>query len=203
MSRNSKIRIVAFAIVLFLAGCISPGAPVESPGPAVNTATPEQMLAAINAAAAGNDDKELAVQPLRDAEVEDLRETAKQAVAARNYPAAAEALNQALLIVPDDPAVLQERAEVALLQSEFDRAETLAQRAFDLGSKVGPLCRRHSETVRQVRERRLDIASAPARGKANAEDVARQASNAAHLAMKVAEASSQLQACTVPGLNRM
>ena len=37
---------------------------------------------------------------------------------------AADLLNQALLIVPDDPAVLQERAEVALLQGQYDRAET-------------------------------------------------------------------------------
>ena len=138
---------------------------------------PEQRLAAV-AAAAGEEDRELAVQPLRDPEVEDLRETATTAIAARDYTAAANALNQALLIVADDPAILQERAEVALLQSDFARAETLAMRGFDLGSKVGPLCRRHWATIEQARLARGEKESA-------------------------ASAQVQIEACTVAGVNRM
>jgi tetratricopeptide (TPR) repeat protein len=166
----------------------------------VESTTPEQRVAAIRAAA-GADDKELAVQPLRDPQVEDLREVAVKAVSSRDYAAAAEALNQALLIVPEDPAILQERAEIALLQRDFDRAETLAQRAFDMGSKVGPLCRQHWETVRQVRERRLEITSAPKRQ--NAEEAARQVTSIAALKTAVAQAAEQRDACTVPGINRM
>jgi len=118
------------------------------------------------------------VQPLRDPQVTDLREKAARARAAGDAATAADALNQALLIVPDDPAVLQERAEVALLEGQYDRAETLARRALELGSKVGPLCRRHWATIEQ---------SALARG---------QAENAA-------SAKAQIGACTVPGLKRM
>ena len=87
-------------------------------------------------------------------------------------------MNQALLLVPDDPAVLQERAEVALLQGQYDRAEALSRKAFDVGSKVGPLCRRHWATIEQSRL---------ARG---------QAENAA-------SAKAQIASCTVPGLKRM
>ena len=152
MKKNSLCRV---ALLLAVSGLLSacfgttvvPAGPVA---PVVPQVPPEQRLAAV-IAAGGADDRELAVQPLRDPEVQDLRETAAAAVAARNYAAAAEALSHALLIVADDPAVLQERAEVALLQSEFERAQTLSQRAFELGSKVGPLCRRHWATIEQAR----------------------------------------------------
>jgi tetratricopeptide (TPR) repeat protein len=197
--KTKDFHLFSAAMVMML---VTACAVVQEPAlPAfVESMTPEQRVAAIRAAA-GADDKELAVQPLRDPQVEDLREVAVTAVSSRDYAAAAEALNQALLIVPEDPAILQERAEVALLQRDFDRAETLAQRAFDMGSKVGPLCRQHWETVRQVRERRVEIASAPKRQ--NVEEAARQANSIAALKTAVAQAAEQRDACTVPGINRM
>ncbi|WP_368562729.1 hypothetical protein [Pseudoxanthomonas sp. UTMC 1351] len=200
---NTKTKDFRFPGIAMLTVLVSACAVMQEPAPptVVESTTPEQRVAAIRAAA-GVDDKELAVQPLRDPQVEDLREAAVKAMAARDYAAAAEALNQAILVVPEDPAVLQERAEVALLQRDFDRAETLAQRAFDLGSKVGPLCRQHWETIRQIRERRLEIASAPA-ARQNAEEAARQATSIATLKTAVAQAAEQRDACTVPGINRM
>lgn len=149
---------------------------VQSPAPAPGP-DPQQRLAAVHAAA-GVDDTELNVQPLRDPQVEDLRAKASRALGAGDAAGAAEALNQALLLVPDDPAVLQERAEVALLQGQYDRAETLARKAFDVGSRVGPMCRLHWATIEQARL---------ARG---------QAENAA-------SAHAQIGTCTVPGLKRM
>jgi len=140
--------VLAIALACSLAACASD--PEVAAVPATPHVAPEQRLAAIQSAA-GSDDRELTVQPLRDPQVEDLRATAQRDITARNYAGAAQALNQALLILADDPGILQERAEVALLQSEYDRAETLARRAFDLGSKVGPLCRRHWATIEQAR----------------------------------------------------
>lgn len=161
-----------------LAACVgAPSAPKTSATPAVPAVPGEQRLAVV-LAAAGADDRELAVQPLRDPQVQDLREQAAAAIAARDYAQAAEALNQALLIVADDPAVLQERAEVALLQAEFERAQTLSQRAFELGSQVGPLCRRHWATIEQAQLALGQTAGA-------------------------AEAHARIQACTVAGLQRM
>lgn len=165
------------ALLLVLAACTTTPDAVDST-PAAPRVAPEQRLANAIAAAKGADDRELAVQPLRDPEVQDLREDATAAIAARDYAAAADALNQALLIAADDPAVLQERAEVALLQAENERAETLAKKAFELGSKVGPLCRRHWATIEQARL---------ARG----------------LAQDAASAHAQIEGCTVAGLNRM
>lgn len=198
--KTQDFRFIGAAMATALvAACAVMQEPV--PPAVVESTTPEQRVAAIRAAA-GADDKELTVQPLRDPQVEDLREAAAKAVAARDYAAAADALNQAILIVPEDPAVLQERAEIAVLQRDFDRAETLAQRAFDLGSKVGPLCRQHWETIRQVRERRLEIAAAPA-ARQSAEETARQATSVAALKTAAAQAAEQRDACTVPGINRM
>ena len=176
-----SIRLFLIASLVVLASCgttrglPTPSAPSAPPVPKV---APEQRLAAAIAASAGADDRELAVQPLRDPQVQDLRDAAAAAITTHNYAAAAEALNQALLIVADDPAVLQERAEVALLQADNERAETLAKRAFDMGSKVGPLCRRHWATIEQARL---------ARG----------------LPQDAASAHAQIEGCTVAGLNRM
>ncbi|TWI02748.1 hypothetical protein IP90_01845 [Luteimonas cucumeris] len=133
--------------ILLLAACASD--PVIQ-SQSLTSATPEQMVATVRAAA-GHDDKELAVQPLRDPMVEDLRQTATQLEQQKQYQDAAAALDKALAITPDDPAVLQERAEAALLLGDTANAETLARRGFELGARVGPLCRRHWATIEQSR----------------------------------------------------
>lgn len=159
---------------LGLAACVTSTPPVKAP---VDTTTPAQRMAAVEAVAAGADEKELAVQPLRDAEIEDLRMSAQARRQANDLPGAAEALNQALLISEGDPSILQERAEIALLQGDWTRAETLARKAVELGSKTGPLCRRHWATIEQSRLARGE--------KENA-----------------VSAHAQLQGCTVPGIKR-
>lgn len=185
--------------LLILAGCASAPAP-ETPV-ATDPVTPDQRVAAIHAAA-GADDRELAVQPLRDPEVDDLREAAQRAIAARDLTAAGTTLDRALAIVPEDPAVLQERAELALLQGDYARADTLAQRAFELGSRVGPLCRQHWETVRQVRQhQRALLAPLPARH--TPEDAAQHAARAATQDASIGDAERQRDACTVPVIERM
>ena len=163
----------ALAASLALAACTSTPPP---PPPPVDTTTPAQRMAAVQAAA-GADDKEVTVQPLRDPQVDDLRETAHAQREAGDLDAAADTLNQALLLVADDPAVLQERAEIALLQADWPRAETLARKAVALGSRTGPLCRRHWATIEQTHLARAE--------KENA-----------------ASAHAQIEGCTVPGIKR-
>ncbi|AMJ55983.1 MULTISPECIES: hypothetical protein [Stenotrophomonas] len=169
-----RSALVAAAAVLSLAGCVS--APPPAPRAAVDTTTPAQRLAAVDAIA-GADDTELSVQPLRDAQVDDLRQTAIAQRKAGDLAAAAEALNQALLLVTDDPGILQERADIALLQADWVRAETLAKKALDLGSRTGPLCRRHWATIEQSRLARAETQNA-------------------------ASAHAQIEGCTVPGIKR-
>lgn len=177
-SSRAVLRLVApAALCLALAACLSsPPAPVPET-PAAPAVSPQQRLAAVTAAA-GGEDNELSVQPLRDPMVEDLRAEAARAIAVGDAAAAAAALDRAIALVPEDPAVLQERAEAALLQADYAQAETLARRAFDLGSKVGPLCRRHWATIEQAR-------------------LARNEEVNAH------SARAQLESCTVAGFKRM
>ncbi|MDQ3229179.1 MAG: hypothetical protein M3Q13_05520 [Pseudomonadota bacterium] len=143
-------RWVGCVLLGCLVACATPPPPPSKP---VSTIAPEQRVAAVRAAA-GNDAREFAVQPLRDPMVEDLRQNAARLEQQKHYADAASALDQALAITPDDPAVLQERAEVALLLEDFDKTETLARRAYALGAKVGPLCRRHWAAIEQALQAR-------------------------------------------------
>jgi Flp pilus assembly protein TadD len=173
--RAAARRCALSAIVLALAACATLE-PAPPPPASLTAATPQQQVAAIRAAG-GDGEGELAIQPLRDPKVEDLREQASR-LEAQGHPAdAANALDQALEVVPDDPALLQERAEAALLLGDHGRAETLARHAFETGSKVGPLCRRHWATIEQARLLEGDAAGA-------------------------ATASAQVGQCTVAGVNR-
>jgi tetratricopeptide (TPR) repeat protein len=124
---NPRLEL-SFACLLLAACSTTPPVP---PPVVLTNASPEAMVAAIRAAA-GNDERELAVQPLRDPMVEDLRQSATRLEAQQHYVEAAAALDKALAIVPDDPALLQERAEAALLLKDPAAAEALARRAYGL-----------------------------------------------------------------------
>lgn len=141
-------RIAVLSLVVALASCATP-AP-QTAAPAVAPTAPEAMVAAIRAAAA-HSGEELAVQPLRDPMVEDLREQALRLEQQHRYPEAVAALEHALTLVPGDPALLQERAEAALLVGDSAGAARLSHEAWQLGAKLGPLCRRQWETQRQIR----------------------------------------------------
>lgn len=172
----NPIRLLAPLAPAVLAVALAACSSAPPPAAPVDSTTPAQRLAAVERIA-GVDDKELSVQPLRDPQVDDLRETARHRRAAGDLAGAAAALDQALALVADDPGVLQERAEVALLQGDWKGAETYAKRAVDLGSKTGPVCRRHWATIEQARLARGE--------KENA-----------------ASAQAQIAGCTVPGINR-
>lgn len=159
MSSRSPRRfapLLSATAALLLASCASP-----PPQPTAQPAQPDpvRMVATVRAAA-GSGEGELAVQPLRDPMVEDLRQQAVELEKQGKYAESAAALDQALAITPDDPAILQERAEAALLLKDYAGAEQRARRAFELGAKVGPLCRRHWATVRAVRYAANDGAGA-------------------------------------------
>ena len=145
MTGAIKSALVGTGLAGLLAACAT-GTP-EPAAPAFDTAAAVRAVRAAGEA----DDKELSVQPLRDPQVEDLRQDAVALEARGMVQGAADALDRALAITPDDPALLQERAELALLLGDTGMAAQLATRAFELGSQVGPLCRRHWETIAQVR----------------------------------------------------
>lgn len=174
----------AIAALALLAACAS--GPDVAPVPPYDAAA---VVAAIRAAGAAGD-SELVVNPLGANEVGDLREQAERHIAAQRHAEAAEALDHALRLDPDNPELLQLRAEVALLQRQPAQAGRFAERAIAIGTEVGPLCRRHWETVAQVR---TILAPPPA----TSGTVEAGATAAAKAASTAAEARRQRDACTV------
>ena len=118
MTSKFRILFAASVFVLLSAGCAGGSGPWAAQRAA---SAPEAMVATIRAAA-GEAGDALAVQPLRDPRVEDLRMEAGRLESAGDVDGAARALDQALEVVDHDPALLQERAELALLQRDYERA---------------------------------------------------------------------------------
>ena len=153
---TSMFRACALACAMAtLAACATP-APQPPPAPPVNV---EAMVAQIRfAAGAPEPREELAIQPLRDPVVEDLRAQARKAETEHRYADAVAALDRAIVAVDDDPSLLQDRAEAAILVRDFDGAEKFAERAYAVGAQVGPMCRRHWATILAVRKLHADTA---------------------------------------------
>jgi hypothetical protein len=167
--------------LLVIAACTTSPPTAKAPLPAFDAGA---AVTAIRAAGEASS-SELDVQPLRDSRVEDLRQQATALEARRLYRAAADALDQALAITADDPALLQERAEIALLLHALPDADRYARQALATGSQVGPLCRRHWETLAQVRTIQAGTAPVTAADPTSA-----------------AAARRQRDACTVAAPNR-
>ena len=138
-------RLPAAALLCLLAACATSTPPAPA-APGFDAAAAVAAIRAAGTAAAS----ELVIRPLGDPQVEDLREQAAALQEQGSHAEAAAALDQALAISPDHPALLQERAEAALLLQDLDTAERLARRAIAIGTEVGPQCRRHWETIAQV-----------------------------------------------------
>lgn len=179
------------ACALLLAACVAP-----DPKPVAPAYDAAAIVRAIRAAGAASSN-ELEVQPLRDPQVEDLRQQATQLEAKRMYRGAADLLDRALKLNTSDPALLQERAELAFLLRAPAQAQQLAKQAVDLGSTTGPLCRRHWETQLQAALLRANDRVIRS-GESEAQATARVGAAAA----EVRSARTQREACTVAAPNR-
>jgi len=168
-------RFLAACSLAALVGCASaPPPPPARMGPA--PLSNAQIIDAVQLA--GQDGIELVVTPLVDPQVEDLRERATEAQAHGRYARADKELLKSLAITPDDPDVLQWRAEISVLRNQRAEAEALAQRSIHLGPKSGPLCRRNWTLLKLLRD---------ARGEAE----------------NVASANAMLERCTISPPVRM
>lgn len=119
---------------------------------------PTQMVATVRDAGAAG--VELEVQPLRDPQIEDLRAQALALETAGKIRQADATLQQALALTPEDPELVQWRAELALLGKQWLQAEHLASASYERGPKLGGLCRRNWTTVELSRTVRKDAAGA-------------------------------------------
>lgn len=185
------MRAAALSVVLLLAACT---APPQKPAERVYDAA--ALVAAVRAAGQANA-TELDVQPLRDPQIEDLRQQAAQLENRHMYRGAADLLDRAIAINAEDPALMQERAELALLLRDAGGAAGFARQAIDLGSTTGPLCRRHWETLLQAALLRAN------------DRIIRQDENEAQARKRVDEAAAEVRnartrrdACTVGAVER-
>jgi hypothetical protein len=198
MQSVMRIPALCASLVVALSACVSAPPPAVWSGPA-----PETVVAEIRAAQAFEATKatpaELEIQPLRDPMVEDLRQQAVDFERAKRYPDAVAALDKALAISPDDPALLQERAEAAVLMQDIDRAERLARSAFESGAKVGPLCRRHWATIAAAQRERAQQRRGQAAASKRDEDRARFESEARSADTGMRDAQQRIAACTHTG----
>lgn len=190
--RASIAGAAAAVLAALLAACGSTPVALTWIGP-----SPEQLVSEIRAAGAAMPG-ELDVQPLRDPMVEDLRVRAARAERTQRYAEAAADLDKALALSPDDPGLLQERAEAAVLEKDLAKAEALARRAFGLGGKVGPLCRRHWMTIRQsLAQHQSRLMQQQAAGHMKGEVLDRWEQDMAKVATDLELARRDQDACTV------
>lgn len=149
-SINTIKSIKPYLFVVVLSACsatpeIKPLAPAESPMPS------RDVIAEVRALAL-NENEGIDVQPLGDPVVADLREQAARHEAAGEWQKAAVALEQALMLDPGNPDILQWQAELALAQGQFDKAVELANASWEIGPRLGSLCRRNWAAIRLARE---------------------------------------------------
>lgn len=195
-SLRTSGRLVALLAVGLVTAC---GSEPARPSSSWYGPEPEQLVGEIQEAGQALPG-ELDVQPLRDPAVEDLLMQANHAVGLRRYADAAAALDKALVQSPDDPAVLQLRAEVAVLQRDLPRAAALSRRAYDLGAKVGPLCRREMMTIRQaLAQRQGELVRSGSQGKLKGEKLMQWERDSAAIVLEVENIQTLQAACTLTG----
>jgi len=143
-------------VLATLAACARAPAPQAPPAPAVDPAeaqiSPSLQERVDRVRSEAGEGQGLDVMPVRDAEVEDLREAASEAEARGDLARAEFLLAQALELRPHSPELLQQAAEVALLGGDIDTAVVRAGEAWRLGPQVGSLCRRSWGTIREAYE---------------------------------------------------
>lgn len=147
-------RVFVLVVVAMLAACARTPPPQQAPvvveaEPAISPSLQQRVDRVRSEAGEGQG---LDVLPVRDAEVEDLREAASEAEARGDLAQAQSLLAQALDLRPNSPELLQQAAEVALLGGDIDTAVVRAGEAWRLGPQVGSLCRRSWGTIREAYE---------------------------------------------------
>jgi len=94
----------------------------------------------------------LDVQPLRAPAVTALLAKVDVREHGGDLDAANRALDQALSVAPDDPLLIQRRAEIYLQLGRFGEAIRAARRSYAVGPRAGPICTRNWLTIAMAAE---------------------------------------------------
>ncbi|HEX7338407.1 MAG TPA: tetratricopeptide repeat protein [Rhodanobacteraceae bacterium] len=156
MKRRAFALPIPFALTaVLLVACTQPAPRAAQPPSAA------RLVASIQAAGA-KADSSLHVAPLRDPAVTRLLQRAHYQESLGKFARAAATVDDALKVTPDSPALLQDRAELAIRLGQYAQAEQLARRSYALGPKTGGLCARNWQTVAEMRRIAGDAAGAKA-----------------------------------------
>ncbi|UXI67520.1 tetratricopeptide repeat protein [Tahibacter amnicola] len=153
-SARTSFQLCVLALALVALGACSTPAP-----PAPQPTRPDRDLVGEIRAAGSATGSAIEVQPLRDPAVDGFVKQAGELEAAGKYNDAIGALDRALKVAPDAPELLQQKAELFIALRQYDHAETLARKSFELGPKLGSLCARNWQTVVEVRRMANDSVS--------------------------------------------
>ena len=80
---------------------------------------------------------------LRNPEVATLMRRALEAESRGDFQRALTVLNEAQLIEPKAPDILQQKAEVSIELGHWNRAKTYVEQSIELGPRLGHLCQRN------------------------------------------------------------
>lgn len=146
--------------IALTAGCSSD----EPPPPKAPKVVQKDWVGEIRAEAE-NAPSAVQVLPLANPAVEDLRRSAARLEQNGEFDAAKSKIEHALLLEPQDPTLWQTLAELSLQRQAWNEAEQQAQKAYELGPRLGAICVRNWLTVRAARLERgalVDAESAKA-----------------------------------------
>ena len=140
-----------------LGGCATaPPPPPEPPPPPARDRVGELR------AAAAQTPSRVEVAPLQDPSVGFLINEADKAETAGDFSAALRHLEDALSIEPDNPHLLQRKAESLLAKGDYLAAEKWAMKSYDNGAQVGQWCVRNWLLIAQTRDALGDAATVAA-----------------------------------------
>lgn len=166
-SGMSAIRLVMLALVVMIAiaGCSwfvqRPPAPAPARPPSLPPVPTYDLVASIRAAGA-REKSVITVNGVMDPGVVALKDAAAREASNGQYDQAVASLDKALKLSPDSPDLLQDRAEIAIRQKDFPKAEALARQSWALGAKLGSLCARNWQTIVEIRLQARDLVGATA-----------------------------------------
>lgn len=146
-------QFASFRLAVLFIGTAALGACSQPPGPVQQaTRAPDHDLVAAIRAAGAHDTSVVEIAPLRNTSIDGFLEEAHAAEHAGNIPEAIARTEAALSLSPDDPDILQYRAELAVRARDYDTAEMYARRSYELGPKLGGLCARNWQTVLEIEQ---------------------------------------------------
>lgn len=154
--RNNRLALLALVVILNGCAWFQPAPKLPPPPPTPPPPAPLEIVTQLRQESAA-EVTTMDVQPLTNPAVQFLRDRANEFEAKGDYLSAAKALEEAVLVAPEDPEILQHLAEEMILLRRFVEAEAHARKSFEMGAQLGPLCSANWRTIAAARKTAGDL----------------------------------------------